>query len=158
VTASPEGWYPDPSGTAWVRYWSGTEWTAWVSVNGTVANDGRGAQTPPPPAPPSRVAPPPSSSSRSADPPGMITFGGRAGQDATVAFSVDPSTGLPVGSQEPSTIVFPGVSGPGLQFTNEGFNQRGCFMAPAVLVGGGLVYIVIMAVVMAIVVVLGLLI
>ncbi len=88
----------------------------------------------------------------------MITFGGRGGQDATVAFPVDPTTGLPVGSQEPSTVVFPGVSGPGLQFTNEGFDKKGCFMAPAVLVGGGLVYIVIMAVVMAIVVGIGLLI
>ena len=35
----PTGWYLDPTGRSPQRYWSGTEWTEWVSRRGTVTSD-----------------------------------------------------------------------------------------------------------------------
>lgn len=141
---APVGWYPDPSGTAWVRYWSGKEWTAWISVNGTVANDGRGAQTPPPTAPPSSFVPPPSGPSIPTDPPGTITFGAK--QQPSVSFPVDPTSTSLVQPGDSSTIVFKGPPQSTLKLNNEGFDRRGCLVAPAILIGGGFAYLLIIGV------------
>ena len=36
---SPPAWHPDPSGRFHYRWWTGTEWTSYVSTDGTVVVD-----------------------------------------------------------------------------------------------------------------------
>ena len=43
VAQGPEaGWYPDPSGRASTRYWSGSRWTPWVVSDGEVVSEEAG--------------------------------------------------------------------------------------------------------------------
>lgn len=45
MRTSPEaGWYPDPSGRAELRYWSGSAWTEWRSTDGHTVADTRRAR------------------------------------------------------------------------------------------------------------------
>ena len=39
ATATPAGWYPDPSGRYEMRYWDGDKWTAHVSRQGQTYTD-----------------------------------------------------------------------------------------------------------------------
>jgi hypothetical protein len=36
---SPPAWHPDPSGRFHYRWWTGSEWTSYVSVHGRVEVD-----------------------------------------------------------------------------------------------------------------------
>jgi predicted HAD superfamily Cof-like phosphohydrolase len=42
----PAGWYADPVKHAELRYWSGQEWTTWVSTHGTLSQDTLGEALP----------------------------------------------------------------------------------------------------------------
>ncbi len=54
MSSNPSGWYQDPSGKPQQRWWNGTDWTDFVSVNGQTFVD---APTSAPAAPAAPVAP-----------------------------------------------------------------------------------------------------
>jgi hypothetical protein len=47
---SDPGWYPDPIGAAWARFWTGSEWSSRVTdFDGNEGRLGSGLETVPPP-------------------------------------------------------------------------------------------------------------
>ena len=47
---SEPGWYPDPIGAAWARYWTGSHWSSRVTdFDGNESRLGTGLETVPPP-------------------------------------------------------------------------------------------------------------
>ncbi len=57
MSSNPSGWYPDPSGKQQQRWWNGTDWTDFVSVNGQTFVDSGDAAPAAPVAPAAPAAP-----------------------------------------------------------------------------------------------------
>lgn len=58
MSSNPSGWYPDPSGKPQQRWWNGTDWTDFVSVNGQTFVDAGDAAPVAPSAPVAAPTPP----------------------------------------------------------------------------------------------------